>query len=106
MRGEQITEEILRYLKDTTYNYAVLIDGEWGCGKTFYIKNVLINAINGVEKEKNNPRRVKYISLYGCKSVKDIQENIVWELAEKAIEKIGSQHIHQHESGRAWDHTY
>ena len=29
MTEKQITEEILRYLKDVSYNYAVLIDGEW-----------------------------------------------------------------------------
>ena len=34
MTEKQITEEILRYLKDESYNYAVLIDGEWGSGKT------------------------------------------------------------------------
>lgn len=29
MTEQQIKEEILRYIKDQTYNYAVLIDGEW-----------------------------------------------------------------------------
>ena len=46
MTEQQIKEEILRYLKDDSYNYAVLIDGEWGSGKTYFVKNTLAKAIN------------------------------------------------------------
>ena len=45
MTDSQITQEILRYIEDSSYDYAVLIDGEWGCGKTYYIKNSLIKDI-------------------------------------------------------------
>lgn len=40
-----ITEEILRYINDNTYRYAVVIDGEWGTGKTYFTKEFLIPAI-------------------------------------------------------------
>ena len=88
MTDSQITQEILRYIEDSSYDYAVLIDGEWGCGKTYYIKNSLIEAIVSHEGEKENGRKVKYISLYGCKSVQDIQENLVWSVAEEAVDKL------------------
>ena len=88
MTDSQITQEILRYIEDSSYDYAVLIDGEWGCGKTYYIKNSLIKDIVSHEGEKENGRKVKYISLYGCKSVQDIQENLVWSVAEEAIDKL------------------
>lgn len=70
MTDSQITQEILRYIEDSSYDYAVLIDGEWGCGKTYYIKNSLIKDIVSHEGEKENGRKVKYISLYGCKVFK------------------------------------
>ena len=41
MQEKQVSEEILRYLDDDNYNYAVLIDGEWGCGKTYFVLNKL-----------------------------------------------------------------
>ena len=88
MTDSQITQEILRYIEDSSYDYAVLIDEEWGCGKTYYIKNSLIKDIVSHEGEKENGRKVKYISLYGCKSVQDIQENLVWSVAEEAIDKL------------------
>ena len=76
MTEKQITEEILRYLKDVSYNYAVLIDGEWGSGKTFFANNILTKAINKQEVNLKTNRSVKYISLYGCKDMTDVQENI------------------------------
>ena len=84
----QIVEETLRYLSDNSYNYAILIDGEWGCGKTFFIQNVLKRQIEETEKMSEHPRKLKYISLYGCKTIQDIQENIIWGFEEEAREKL------------------
>ena len=88
MTEKQITEEILRYLKDESYNYAVLIDGEWGSGKTFFANRTLTEAINEQEKQLETNRSVKYISLYGCKNMTDVQENVAWSFAEDARQKI------------------
>lgn len=88
MTEKQITEEILRYLKDESYNYAVLIDGEWGRGKTFFVNNTLTKEINKQEANLNTNRSVKYVSLYGCKDMADVQENIAWSFAEDARRKI------------------
>lgn len=88
MTDNQIIEETLRYLSDKSYNYAVLIDGEWGCGKTYFIQNILKKRIEEAEKSTENPRKLKYVSLYGCKSVQDIQENIIWGFEEEVREKL------------------
>ena len=87
MTEQQIKDEVLRYLKDQTYNYAVLIDGEWGSGKTYFVKNTLMPVIVEQEEQSTN-RKIKYISLYGCKCMADVQENIAWSFAENAREKI------------------
>ena len=86
MTEQQIKEEILRYLKDDAYNYAVLIDGEWGSGKTYFVKNVLSKAIYDQEKDTETPRTVRYVSLYGCKNIADVQENIAWASAKELAE--------------------
>lgn len=91
MTDAQIIEETLRYLSDKAYNYAILIDGEWGCGKTFFIQHGLKEQIEKSEKESGHLRKVKYISLYGCKSIQDIQENIIWGFAEEAKENLDSK---------------
>lgn len=88
MTEQQITKEILRYLKDQSYNYAVLIDGEWGSGKTYFVNNTLIPSISEQEGQSSIERSIKYISLYGCKCIEDVQENIAWSFAENARAKI------------------
>ena len=88
MTEQQIKEEVLRYINDNLYNYAILIDGEWGSGKTFFIKNTLSKEIEKQEEGREKPRAIKYISLYGCKTINDVQENIAWSFAENARDKI------------------
>ena len=82
MKGTDIVKEIERYLQDNVYNYAVLIDGEWGSGKTYFVKNELKTAIEQA-RVGGNQRKVMYVSLYGCQSIEDVQKNLVWEFASK-----------------------
>lgn len=93
MTEKQIIDETLRYINDKSYQYAILIDGEWGSGKTFFVTKKLKKEIEKLEANLEKPRSVKYISLYGCKSTSDIQENLVWEIADEArktvIQKVG-----------------
>lgn len=83
MFEHQIIEEVSRYLKDDAYQYAILIDGEWGCGKTYFVKHILLDKIKELEQDSSK-RTAKYISLYGCKTIQDIQEAMVWVFAEEA----------------------
>ena len=47
------------YLKNKLINYAIVIKGEWGSGKTFFVKK------NVVKRYDN----ALYISLYGISSI-------------------------------------
>ena len=82
MNGKQIKEEVLRYLEDDNYRYALLIDGQWGCGKTYFVTHELLDAITDYENE-HNKRKVRYISLYGCKSVEEVEENIYCSMLDE-----------------------
>ena len=82
MNGKQIKEEVIRYLEDDNYRYAMLIDGEWGCGKTYFVTHELLDAITDYEK-KHSKRKVRYISLYGCKSVDEVEENIYCSMLDE-----------------------
>ena len=91
MNEQQIKTEVIRYIDDDSYNYAILIDGAWGTGKTYFVKNTLSSVIQKHEAKKSSKRIVKYISLYGCKSLFDIQENVAWTFADNAREKISKR---------------
>lgn len=65
-------DEILnRYISDNNTNYALLINGTWGSGKTYYIKNYLNSRIN------NNEYIKIYFSLYGMQKLEDIDSCII-----------------------------
>lgn len=90
MTAESIIEEVINYLKDDKYICALMIDGEWGCGKTYFVKNELIHVI---EKEKLNRKEIRYISLYGCKNIEEIEEKIAWSITDIAKNKIKSNKL-------------
>ena len=90
MQSEQIINEVKRYLEDENYRYAIMIDGNWGCGKTHFVLHDLTSAIKEYE-EKNRRRDIKYISLYGCESVEDVEKNVYWSILDKKIFELKEQ---------------
>lgn len=66
----EILESIDKYINSSYYRHALMIDGEWGTGKTYFIKNVLIPHL---EKEK---LKVCYISLNGKRDTSLISDEI------------------------------
>ncbi len=65
------------YLKSNT-NYALMITGEWGIGKTYYFKNILSKEICQTSTFGNESKKYRPIllSLFGLKSVEEIQSEI------------------------------
>ena len=65
----EIKQEIVGYIqRENTYPCALMIDGEWGSGKTYFVKNII--------KEINNPKGI-YLSLYGLKNSEEISTAIL-----------------------------
>jgi len=85
LKDTEIIDYIFKYVDRVYYDYAVLIDGDWGCGKTYFIKKKLIPALEENEKTKCSKtkgykeKRVIYISLYGIKSIEDLTRQITIE---------------------------
>ena len=89
-----IITEIDRFINDRTYHYALMINGKWGSGKTFFVKDTLINHI-----KETSSLDVNYISLYGISSTSEISEMLCMqairdktpESISKALDKKGGQ---------------
>lgn len=85
LKDDDIVNVVIKYIDENLYNYAILIDGDWGCGKTYFVKEYLIDKIENHEKNKEKEdksykcRRVVYISLYGVKSADDVTKQIFME---------------------------
>ena len=80
--NEDITERIEQYLYLDT-NYAIIINGDYGIGKTHYIKNDLFPKVKELDVP-NSEKEEKFlpilISLFGAKSIEEIQNQIFLEL--------------------------
>lgn len=70
MDSENLKNIIYEYLKNTKINYAIMINGEWGSGKTFFVKK------NIIKRYSNS----LYISLYGVSSIDKLSEKIYLEI--------------------------
>lgn len=62
---EKIIKSIQVYINENMSDYAIMINGAWGSGKTYFVKNELIP-----ELEQDKP--VIYISLFGIKTIDDL----------------------------------
>lgn len=80
MNKDQI-EIITQYLKIET-NYAVIINGQYGVGKTHFYKNQLAPKIKEISLLKDDKKKFIpiHISLFGYNSIDEIQTAILVEL--------------------------
>lgn len=85
LTDDDIVNEIINYVDETLYNYAVMIDGEWGCGKTYFIKERLYKELEKYENEHRQSdhnyqqRKIIYVSLYGVKSIEEVTKKLFME---------------------------
>ena len=87
-----MNEDILRFLEkykdDPDPQYAVLLDGKWECGKTFFIKSWL----DTFQTENEDELAPMYVSLFGVQTVKQINDTInglLFPFMNSKVYKIG-----------------
>lgn len=80
---KEIEQVINRYLEENETDYAIMITGEWGCGKTFFVNHALKKLIEEkkcliADKEVNY--KLLYLSLYGISDPSEINIKILEQL--------------------------
>ena len=83
--NKHITENILHYLTLEKPEYAILLSGKWGSGKTYFIENLIKKHIEDQEEKKKKSeleleKKFVKISLFGLKKVESIDEQIFQSL--------------------------
>ncbi|PXV61242.1 KAP-like P-loop domain-containing protein [Dysgonomonas alginatilytica] len=75
MTGDVIKEKILTYIGKEKTNYAMMISGEWGTGKTYLLQNEIMPAISQVSlPNTDNKYRPVYVSLAGVSTTERLRE--------------------------------
>ena len=78
---EDLVESILDYIRSDYTDYAIMINGEWGSGKTYFWNNKIKPKIESMQL---NGRRYTaiYMSLYGISNLEEISKKIFIETAQ------------------------
>lgn len=74
MKTDYLKEIFKDYFLEKNTQYAILINGEWGCGKTFYWKNELSKIA------KDSELKVIYISLNGISDIKLLEKTLFYKI--------------------------
>lgn len=87
---EYVTQYLNDYINMVNPQYAVMLKGKWGCGKTYYI-NKLIEKWNSEIKESNDKISLRpvYVSLNGIGSISQVSFMIRRELRPLVYSKGG-----------------
>lgn len=81
MGNEEIIKFLNEYVEIPNPQYAVMLKGAWGCGKTFFVQQWIKTLKNGdVEKDELNWKPI-YISLFGLTEVQQVTESINKEIS-------------------------
>jgi len=73
--NEHIENYCIEYIEsDFNPQFAILLKGEWGCGKTYFINKLISRYKN--KNQKLNSHEIVYISLFGISDVSEINERL------------------------------
>ncbi len=78
---DDLIESILDYVRSDYTDYAIMINGEWGSGKTYFWNNQIKKKIDSL---KLNGKRFTtiYMSLYGISNLEEISKKIFMETSQ------------------------
>ena len=91
---EELVESILDYVRADYTDYAIMINGEWGSGKTYFWNNKVKNKIESININGKQYTTI-YMSLYGISNLEDISKKIFIEttqLMDKNMKKYMNSH--------------
>lgn len=85
MTYDEMNNFILNYLKNDITGRVIMLTGEWGSGKSYYVKNTLKPFL---EDKDNGKHKCVIVSLYGLSDTSEISKAIYMEL--RTIKKSSS----------------
>ena len=91
---EDLVESILDYIRADYTDYAIMINGEWGSGKTYFWNHKVRNKIESMQINGKQYTTI-YMSLYGISNLEDISKKIFIEttqLMDKNLRKYMNSH--------------
>lgn len=76
LKENEIIDIIRDYIENKNTDYAIMIDGEWGSGKTYFVRKILESKLKEIWKDKKLEIKFIYVSAYGVKTTKELDNKI------------------------------
>lgn len=88
---DELKSELDYYIATPTSKYAVMVSGEWGCGKTYMLKNLYLCELDKKYRKNNkNNKKPIYVTLNGINDIAEIKNKIFIELSNDSVLKKAS----------------
>ncbi len=81
---KDILNIIKRYLDKPGVDYGLLLTGEWGCGKTYYVKNNLTKE-NGIDRK---PVYISFQELSSADQIVSLVTNQICFAESKSVKAV------------------
>ena len=78
---DDLVESILDYIRSDYTDYAIMINGEWGSGKTYFWNNKIKSKIDSMQIHGKKYTTI-YMSLYGISNLEEISKKIFIETTQ------------------------
>lgn len=91
MTNSELNQYILHYLTEDKTQSAIMLTGDWGTGKSYYIKNELIPFLSD---DSHGAHSCIVVSLYGTKDTLEISKSIYLESKLKFLNTGGEVLTH------------
>lgn len=99
LSNDGIIKVMLEYIEENKYKSAILINGEWGSGKTFFITEKLSKVIK--DRIKNDGKYI-YVSLYGVENVEELSNKLYSEICSETLVKLSGVEKEKIDTGIKW----
>ena len=76
LKENEIIDIVKEYVENKNTGYAILIDGEWGSGKTYFVREKLEKKLKKLWEETKREIKFIYVSSYGVKSTNELDSKI------------------------------
>lgn len=75
----ELVDIVKDYIQKRETDYALLINGKWGSGKTYFWKHKLVKEIEKIEIDRQKIKTL-YVSVFGIGDLSEISKKIFFEL--------------------------
>ncbi len=86
MQAAELCQYVKHYIEEDKTRSAIMLNGEWGTGKSYFIENNLVPSLTSISSESQG-HQCLVISLYGVSSLSEVSQTLLLRMLSKGHPK-------------------